>query len=106
MRFDFDDEGPSAPIVATSYRRAFENYTRDKSLSPLFLEGDALAVLRTLPDHSVDCAITSPPYWGKREYENGGIGLEDDYRDFVRNLAAIFFELKRTLKPEGSFWLN
>jgi len=106
MRFDFDDEGPSAPIVTTAYRCAFESYARDKSLSPLFLEGDALAVLRTLPDHSVDCAITSPPYWAKREYENGGIGLEQDYRDFVKGLAAIFFELKRTLKPEGSFWLN
>jgi site-specific DNA-methyltransferase (adenine-specific) len=75
-------------------------------LSPLFFEGDARAVLKSLPDQSVDCAITSPPYWGKREYDNGGIGLERDYRHFVRDLAAIFFELKRVLKPEGSFWLN
>ncbi len=50
--------------------------------------------------------MTSPPYWGKREYEGGGIGLEPDYRDFVRHLAAVFLELKRVLKPEGSFWLN
>jgi len=50
--------------------------------------------------------MTSPPYWGKREYENGGIGLEHDYRNFVQNLAAIFSEVKRVLKPEGSFWLN
>lgn len=50
--------------------------------------------------------MTSPPYWGKREYENGGIGLERDYREFVQNLAAIFLDLKRVLKPEGSFWLN
>ena len=68
--------------------------------------GDAVAVLRELPDGCIDFAMTSPPYWGKREYENGGIGLEDDYRDFVRNLAAVFAELKRVLKPEGSFWLN
>jgi site-specific DNA-methyltransferase (adenine-specific) len=106
IRFDFDDEGPSAPIIISSYRGAFQAYARDKSLSPLLLEGDALTVLRDLPDNSVDCAVTSPPYWGKREYENGGIGLEQDYRDFVRALAAIFFELKRILKPEGSFWLN
>jgi hypothetical protein len=46
--------------------------------------------------------MTSPPYWGKREYESGGIGLEDDYGDFVRDLAAIFSELKRALTPEGS----
>ncbi len=106
MRFDFDDQGLSAPIVTASYRRAFENYIRDRSTSPLFCQGDALTVLKTLPDDCIDCAMTSPPYWGKREYENGGIGLEHDYRHFVKDLAAIFFELKRTLKPSGSFWLN
>ncbi len=93
-------------MVTTSYRHAFENYIRAKSLLPLFLQGDALKVLEDIPDGSIDCAMTSPPYWGKREYENGGIGLEDNYRDFVKDLAAIFFELKRVLKPEGSFWLN
>ena len=50
--------------------------------------------------------MTSPPYWGKREYANRGIGLEGDYRDFIRNLTAICAEVKRVLKPEGSFWLN
>jgi site-specific DNA-methyltransferase (adenine-specific) len=50
--------------------------------------------------------MTSPPYWGKREYESGGIGLELDHRDFVRHLADVFLELKRVIKPEGSFWLN
>jgi site-specific DNA-methyltransferase (adenine-specific) len=50
--------------------------------------------------------MTSPPYWGKREYENGGIGLESDHREFVKHLAAICLEVKRVLKPEGSFWLN
>jgi len=94
------------PIVATSYRQAFVNYARQSSVSPLFLEGDALTVLREIPAGSIDCAMTSPPYWGKREYENGGIGLEHDYRDFVKHLAAISFEVKRVLKPEGSFWLN
>jgi site-specific DNA-methyltransferase (adenine-specific) len=50
--------------------------------------------------------MTSPPYWGKREYANGGIGREDDYREFVQRLAEVFSELKRVLKPAGSFWLN
>jgi site-specific DNA-methyltransferase (adenine-specific) len=68
--------------------------------------GDALEVLGEFPDSSIDCAMTSPPYWGKREYENGGIGLEKDYRDFVKDLSLIFGELKRVLKNEGSFWLN
>ena len=105
MCFDFGDR-LSVPIVTASYRCAFKDFTRGKSLSPLFLHGDALTVLKEIPDASIDCAMTSPPYWGKREYENGGIGLEHDYRDFVRHLAAICFEVKRVLKPEGSLWLN
>jgi DNA modification methylase len=106
LTFDFDEGGPSVPIVSSSYRDAFVNYARSKSLSPLLLQGDALMVLKGIPADSIDCAITSPPYWGKREYESGGIGLESDYRDFVKDLAAIFAELKRVLRPTGSFWLN
>jgi DNA modification methylase len=105
MRLDFGNRS-SVPIATTSYRRAFVDYSRADSLSPLFLEGDALTTLREIPDESIDCVMTSPPYWGKREYENGGIGLELDYRDFVKHLAAISVEVKRVLKPEGSFWLN
>jgi len=88
------------------YSKAFKEYAAGVTISPLLLHGDALIVLRQLPDASIDCAMTSPPYWGKREYENGGIGLEHDYRDFVQHLSAIFLEVKRLLKPEGSFWLN
>jgi site-specific DNA-methyltransferase (adenine-specific) len=50
--------------------------------------------------------MTSPPYWGKREYDGGGVGLENDYRKFIKDLCLIFSELKRILKDEGSFWLN
>ncbi|RYF50679.1 MAG: site-specific DNA-methyltransferase [Cytophagaceae bacterium] len=98
--------GPKVPVVTASHGHAFENYTCEKSLLPLFLQGDALAVLKDIPDQCIDCAITSPPYWGKREYENGGIGLEHNYRDYIKDLAAIFLELKRVLKSKGSFWLN
>lgn len=93
-------------IVAENFRSAFENYIGQSRIAPLFFLGDALFVLKELPDSSIDCIMTSPPYWGKREYENGGIGLEKDYRDYVRHLAEIFLELKRVLKPTGSFWLN
>jgi site-specific DNA-methyltransferase (adenine-specific) len=93
-------------IIADSFRRAFDSYHRDKSTAPLLLNGDALAVLKELPADSVDFVMTSPPYWGKREYDNGGIGLETNYQDFVRDLTAICAELKRVLKPTGSFWLN
>jgi site-specific DNA-methyltransferase (adenine-specific) len=85
---------------------AFDHYRRSEDLSPLLLHGDALHVLKALPDDSIDCVMTSPPYWGKREYAAGGIGLEPDYRQFIRNLAAVCHEIKRVLKPVGSFWLN
>jgi site-specific DNA-methyltransferase (adenine-specific) len=81
-------------------------YQHDTAINPLFLQGNALSALREFPTASIDCVMTSPPYWGKREYENGGIGQEADYRDYVRNLVAICAEIKRVLKPEGSFWLN
>lgn len=93
-------------IVNENFRQAFVAHQSNATKGPLLLNGDAVAVLRDLPDGCIDFAMTSPPYWGKREYENGGIGLEDDYRDFVKHLAAVFAELKRVLKPEGSFWLN
>jgi len=96
----------SEMIVRENFRHAFLAHQSKVTKFPLLLNGDAVAVLRDLPDSSVDFAMTSPPYWGKREYENGGIGLENDYRDFVKHLAAVFSELQRVLKPEGSFWLN
>lgn len=93
-------------IVDMEFRARFESYLRQPRVQPLLLLGDARVVLGQLPDSCIDFAMTSPPYWGKREYESGGIGLEPDYRDFVRHLADIFLDLKRVLKPEGSFWLN
>lgn len=93
-------------IVSANFGQAVVAHQRHTTKAPLLLNGDAVAVLRDLPDGCIDFAMTSPPYWGKREYENGGIGLEVDYRDFVKHLAAVFAELKRVLKPEGSFWLN
>ncbi len=98
--------GVSDEIVRENFRQALVAHQRNATKFPLLLNGDAVAVLRDLPDGCIDFAMTSPPYWGKREYENGGIGLEDDYRDFIKHLAAVFAELKRVLKPEGSFWLN
>ncbi|UQO99552.1 site-specific DNA-methyltransferase [Burkholderia multivorans] len=96
----------SRDIASKDFGEAFVSYEQEVTTNPLLLNGDALNVLKALPDECIDFAMTSPPYWGKREYENGGIGLEADYRDFVRDLAAIFLELKRVLKPTGSFWLN
>jgi len=83
-----------------------ESYLQGKRISPLFLLGDALQVMREIPDETFDMVMTSPPYWGKREYDNGGIGLERQYQQFIADLVEICSELKRVLKPTGSFWLN
>lgn len=96
----------NATRIDTAPPSSVLRYRNQETTEPLFLHGDALHVLREIPDASIDCAITSPPYWGKREYENGGLGLEHDYRLFIADLIAIFWELKRVLKPKGSFWLN
>jgi site-specific DNA-methyltransferase (adenine-specific) len=73
---------------------------------PLFLHGDALEVLRGFPPASVDCCLTSPPYYGHRRYAGGGIGAEDGWQEYVSSLGAVAAELRRVLKPVGSLWLN
>ena len=84
----------------------FNEYRSAPGYAPLFVCGDSLTVLAGLPAGSIDCAMTSPPYWGHRAYNGGGIGLEETWQEYVANLAAICAELKRVLKPTGSFWLN
>lgn len=93
-------------IYDSNFSKHFEEYKTSESVLPLLFHGDAAKVLKELPDESIDFCMTSPPYWGKREYEGGGIGLEDDWREYVRNLVEVFAEVKRILKPTGSFWLN
>lgn len=69
--------------------------------------GDALTVLKTLESESVDCVITSPPYFGLRDYGmDGQIGLEETPEAFVESLVQVFREVKRVLKKEGTVWLN
>lgn len=81
-------------------------YLADEGWHPLFIQGDALSVLPTFPAGVIDCAMTSPPYWGQRAYSGGGIGQEETWQQFVENLLAITEQLHRVLKPSGSFWLN
>lgn len=65
---------------------------------------DGLDALRQMPDDCVDVAVTSPPYWGQRG--NPGIGLEEDPRQYIRNLVEVLAEVMRCLKPSGTLWLN
>gem|GEM_PF-1143015 len=70
------------------------------------IQGDTLQVLKTFPDDCIDCIITSPPYWGLRDYGiEGQIGLEPTLDGYIEKLLKITVELKRVLKPTGvMFW--
>lgn len=81
-------------------------YLRSKSIAPLFVAGDCTDVLKGFPADSVDVCMTSPPYWGQRKYNGGGMGLERDYREYVSKLTNVCRDLFRVLKPTGSLWLN
>lgn len=76
------------------------------SVSSILL-GDALRVLRLLPDSCVQTVVTSPPYWSLRDYHiEGQIGLEGSVYDYVDRLAEVFDEVKRVLRDDGTLWLN
>ncbi len=69
--------------------------------------GDALAVARRLPDAAVDCVVTSPPYFGLRDYgSDGQYGLESSPAEYVETMRALFSELRRALADNGTLWLN
>ena len=69
--------------------------------------GDALEVLRTMPSESVQCCVTSPPYWGLRDYGvKGQMGLEPTPEAFVAGMVAVFEEVRRVLKRDGTCWVN
>ncbi len=71
------------------------------------LEGDACEVIPRLPDACFQCIITSPPYWGLRDYGiHGQIGLEPTLAGYIHKLTGLFAELRRVLKPDGVLWLN
>ena len=93
-------------IIHSGFAQNFKAYAGGERISPMFFSGDAAKVLREIPRESIDFCMTSPPYWGKREYESGGIGLESDFNEYLSRLAEVFGEVKRILKPTGSFWLN
>ena len=71
------------------------------------LTGDCRNLLRTLADASVHCVVTSPPYWGLRDYGHvGQLGLEPDFNAYVAAMVAVFREVRRVLRDDGTLWLN
>ena len=74
------------------------------------ITGDCLDVLRDMPDCSVHCCVTSPPYWGLRSYgigaENGEMGLESTPEEYVAKMIEVFREVRRVLRDDGTCWVN
>jgi DNA modification methylase len=70
-------------------------------------QGDVLKVLKTFPDESIHCCVTSPPYWGLRDYGlEGQLGLESTPEEYVEKMVEVFREVKRVLRKDGILWLN
>ena len=73
----------------------------------VILHGDCIAMLKTLPDESVHCCVTSPPYWGLRDYGVAGqIGMEDSPEHFIAKIVEVFREVRRVLRRDGTLWMN
>jgi len=71
------------------------------------LTGCCLSILSTLPDQSINTCITSPPYWGLRDYgQPGQLGLEPTPEEYVANIVKVFREVRRVLRDDGTLWLN
>lgn len=81
-------------------------YHSDATLT--LLHGDAVEQMRSLPDTSVDCVVTSPPYYGLRDYGGlaGQVGLEDTPAEYVARLVEVFREARRVLADDGTLWVN
>ena len=69
--------------------------------------GDCLESLRTMPEKSVHCCVTSPPYWGLRDYGvSGQLGLEKTPEEYVAKMVEVFREVRRVLRDDGTCWVN
>lgn len=92
----------TAVLLAAS---AADPYYRDDWLT--VYQGDARVVLAELPAESVHCVVTSPPYWGLRDYGTPGqLGLEPTPEEYVANMVGVFREVRRVLRADGTVWLN
>lgn len=70
-------------------------------------QGDALTILKSLKAESINCCVTSPPYWALRDYGvEGQLGLEPTFQEYITKLCDIFDEVKRVLRKDGTCWVN
>lgn len=100
MKQDHDLFGPVPPVVSPEPSEGRSNLCE-------VLVGDARQVLKQFPDNHFQCAVTSPPYWGLRDYGVAGqIGAETTVEAYLEDLVALFAEVRRTLASDGVLWLN
>ena len=93
-------------IIAGTERNGTERNETERNGSRI-LHGDSVEMLKTIPDGTVDCCVTSPPYYGLRDYgKEGQIGLEESPEEYIEKLVRVFREVKRVLKSDGTLWLN
>ncbi len=72
-----------------------------------FLQGNVFEKVKELDDNSIDCVVTSPPYWGLRDYGvHGQLGLESTYQEHIKNIVKLFRAIKPKLKDSATIWLN
>ena len=75
--------------------------------SGVLFQGHVLDLLRDIPDNTVQCCVTSPPYWGHRDYDHPDqIGQESTPQEYVDKLVEVFREVRRVLRDDGILWLN
>lgn len=84
------------------------NYVQPSDANPVTItHGDVRNILQDIPSESIQSVITSPPYWGVRDYDvEGQIGAEPEIEQYISDLVSIFSQVRRVLKSDGTFWLN
>lgn len=100
-------EGPKTLAPDKPQGKDMTEYEYYKNDMGIIYNGDSLQILKQLPSEIIQTIITSPPYWGLRDYQcDGQIGLEMTIDEYISKLVSIFDEVYRILKKDGTLWLN
>jgi len=102
---EFEEEPVQESLVVEEQISSVMPFSIEQVTNKILL-GDCLEQLKLIPDKSINCCVTSPPYWGLRDYEvDGQLGLEDTPEEYVEKIVAVFREVKRVLRDDGTIWL-
>lgn len=110
------DSGPAAsvsPVAAEEVAQEIAPVTRDlvgrvrrAGRMPYYIVGDAVKTMNTIEDGSIDCLVTTAPYWGMRDHGKEGIAATMSVDEYVKMLLSMTGQARRVLKPQGSLWLH